>query len=82
MDLLNQLITTTDRLYLLDKTAFENLFSKQRIESVGGEKKYQDYYKITKALYPEFFSTYHLLLMNCQDFTKSAVKEYYNLGGK
>lgn len=49
---LQEFIRTTQKPYFADEESFAINFSAQRIASVGGQKKYQDYFEITKTLYP------------------------------
>ena len=49
--------------YFADEESFTINFSAQRIASVGGQKKYQDYFEVTKTLYPAI-STIEVIIRN------------------
>lgn len=60
---LQGLISATDKLYKTDEAIFIKNFSSQRVISIGGQKKYQNYFEITKALYPAI-ATIEVVLRN------------------
>lgn len=60
---LQDLINAVNRLYHADEATFTHNFSSQRLQSIGGQKKYQDYFEITKFLYPTI-STIEVILRN------------------
>lgn len=60
---LQGLISATDKLYKTDEAIFIKNFSSQRVVGIGGQKKYQNYFEITKALYPAI-ATIEVVLRN------------------
>lgn len=60
---LQELIRATQKPYFADEESFTINFSAQRIASVGGQKKYQDYFEVTKTLYPAI-TTIEVIIRN------------------
>lgn len=60
---MKDLITITDSLYRVDNKRFEDLFSKERVKSIGGIAQYQNYYESSKDLYPTIH-TIEVILRN------------------
>lgn len=60
---MEDLIAITDSLYQLNDKDFVSLFSKERVNSIGGKISYQNYYECSKALYPAIH-TIEVILRN------------------
>lgn len=73
---LQDLISATQKPYFTNEVSFAKNFSAQRIASVGGQKKYQDYFEITKILYPAI-ATIEVILRNRIDTTLAKHSPYW-----
>lgn len=71
-----ELIKATDSLYQVDEETFKELFSDQRVKSIGGQKEYQDYYRSSKPIYPAIH-TLEVVLRNKIDKTLSKYHPYW-----
>lgn len=65
---LQGLISATQKPYFANEESFIKNFSSQRVVSIGGQKKYQNYFEITKVLYPAI-ATIEVILRNRINYT-------------